>query len=881
MKSTLLNKLQLIIILVSIFSTNLNAQISCEESFSDNFDNDLSNWTNPTSQGNWEIIDGVLRGDYPISCGSTTCPQSELILNEEYQLHDNWKSTIEFTEYEAYSGVNSYFAKFALFKDSNNKFKIQVGEQTAGIQDSVLISLSHWNGSWQSHRLEGLSSTRRISFPNKWNSTELNHASIFKKGTNYSVYLNDEFLISFNDIYLNGEGSVGFGTYGGFEASSFLLESCSYEFDLVITANSYSETDDLDSLAKDLHGESGELADWTDLLNSIYTYENIEKFYQNIGFSDGDAAYVSLENERFYGNTDRHFYIQRFDDGPYSNFLVHKQYETLYLGSWNNLDLNFVSKKNSSINPFRLSNNTYSELANLDSISINKFGNNSRLADWSDIKNYIDSTGSSMDFINQIGLADEGTALVQINGQRYLNNGDRHYYLQRFDDGPYSGFLVHDQMDNLYIGSWYDLNMNVLIDTETDYDLLDNSISVNNEIQIENLNLKAELYINDFGDLDRISAYQFDLDIPAGLTFTGLDTTATFSSMGTYQTNVIDNTLKVAFSTTDYLENDSLLVKILFKADGSGDYEIAPYNFVLNNTDIDSVRSGILSVVELLGDVDDNDSIQAYDGALTLQFSVDIDPFPAIDNLPWDNWRVAAADVDRDEAVLALDASYILQKTVDLIDDFPNAPLKSNTIELMVQQDGNELVFSTNSERLIGFNVTLPTSEKLTFNEPIYTWGESIQAVNQLENSLKIGIASHIPASGEFLRIPFSISEEQIIEIVVNKNNITQRVEITLSSETVNADINSDIVKKFNLSQNYPNPFNPSTNISFSIPEGQYVSLKVFDISGREVATLVDGYRNSGEYSVSFNASNLSSGVYFYSLETAEFTQTRRMLLIK
>jgi len=86
---------------------------------------------------------------------------------------------------------------------------------------------------------------------------------------------------------------------------------------------------------------------------------------------------------------------------------------------------------------------------------------------------------------------------------------------------------------------------------------------------------------------------------------------------------------------------------------------------------------------------------------------------------------------------------------------------------------------------------------------------------------------------------------------------------------------------KFNLSQNYPNPFNPVTKINFEIPKDVYVTLKVYDISGREVKSLVNDIRTAGYHTVEFNASNLSSGIYFYTLKAGEFSKTLKMTLIK
>lgn len=87
--------------------------------------------------------------------------------------------------------------------------------------------------------------------------------------------------------------------------------------------------------------------------------------------------------------------------------------------------------------------------------------------------------------------------------------------------------------------------------------------------------------------------------------------------------------------------------------------------------------------------------------------------------------------------------------------------------------------------------------------------------------------------------------------------------------------------QSFILHQNYPNPFNPATSIQYSIPKGTEVKLNVFDISGRRVASLVNGFQPAGEHKVSFNASNLSSGVYVYRLEASGHTLSKKLTLLK
>jgi hypothetical protein len=94
-------------------------------------------------------------------------------------------------------------------------------------------------------------------------------------------------------------------------------------------------------------------------------------------------------------------------------------------------------------------------------------------------------------------------------------------------------------------------------------------------------------------------------------------------------------------------------------------------------------------------------------------------------------------------------------------------------------------------------------------------------------------------------------------------------------------DRGTGIAKTFVLDQNYPNPFNPSTVIRYSIPNDANVTLKVFNVIGQQVSTLVNQKQVSGNYSVTFDASNLSSGVYFYQINAGQYVSTKKMLLMK
>jgi plastocyanin len=107
---------------------------------------------------------------------------------------------------------------------------------------------------------------------------------------------------------------------------------------------------------------------------------------------------------------------------------------------------------------------------------------------------------------------------------------------------------------------------------------------------------------------------------------------------------------------------------------------------------------------------------------------------------------------------------------------------------------------------------------------------------------------------------------------------------VTVENATDVGDENISVLK-FELDQNYPNPFNPSTSIQYAIASRQFVTLKVFDVLGNEVATLVNEYKNAGSYDVEFKASvdsrQLANGVYLYRLQAGNFVQTKKMILLK
>jgi hypothetical protein len=118
---------------------------------------------------------------------------------------------------------------------------------------------------------------------------------------------------------------------------------------------------------------------------------------------------------------------------------------------------------------------------------------------------------------------------------------------------------------------------------------------------------------------------------------------------------------------------------------------------------------------------------------------------------------------------------------------------------------------------------------------------------------------------------------------MTGSNSATSRPNICMTINLIvgNESQQTTIPLVYSLEQNYPNPFNPSTSIRFNIPKQSNAKLVVYDVVGREVAVLVSEMKKPGTYEAIFNAENYASGVYFYRLEAGDFTDVKKMVLIK
>jgi len=186
---------------------------------------------------------------------------------------------------------------------------------------------------------------------------------------------------------------------------------------------------------------------------------------------------------------------------------------------------------------------------------------------------------------------------------------------------------------------------------------------------------------------------------------------------------------------------------------------------------------------------------------------------------------------------------------------------------------------------------TLAMNDTSSYYLSIFNYGDGNNSINSITSSSPVFTVESAPTAVaektmQYARIRFkpnalNTTFNGTITINTSDTNIVLNVTGYSSSLSGVTTVSSNVPDKFDLSQNFPNPFNPSTKINFAVPYRSFVTLKVYDMNGREVSVLLNQMQNAGTYQFDFNAGNLTSGTYFYKLETADFTQTKKLILVK
>ena len=205
-----------------------------------------------------------------------------------------------------------------------------------------------------------------------------------------------------------------------------------------------------------------------------------------------------------------------------------------------------------------------------------------------------------------------------------------------------------------------------------------------------------------------------------------------------------------------------------------------------------------------------------------------------------------------------------------------NKIAKSVTDTSFVFYDNNDWNFSFSLFSYDGLTISKNNTKYFGTTEGLLTFNNSDWNFLNSSNS---------PIPGNWFNKGLTDSHDNIVYINSHFNSGNEQFNLlfynpdSVTITSVSTDLLSTI--EFNLLQNYPNPFNPSTSIEYRVTSNEYVSLKVFDLLGNEVATLVNESKLPGSYQVSFDASGLASGIYFYRLQTGSYSQSRKMIILK
>ena len=276
----------------------------------------------------------------------------------------------------------------------------------------------------------------------------------------------------------------------------------------------------------------------------------------------------------------------------------------------------------------------------------------------------------------------------------------------------------------------------------------------------------------------------------------------------------------------------------------------------------------------------------AKSGALVLDYAVN--PRPSGINVPQTWWQTKYSN--KPDPALILPWRLDPEKGYSITDE-----KRQQTKEIIFNPDdasiGDQINIQARIHNYSLLNTSAPVTANFYLGDPnnggnLITSddGKSIFSTNDFIPARESKIISFdwtIPNNATtFPRIYIVIDPDNEIDEIHETNNIGWKV-LPLSDVSTGTESEVKLPKDYNLSQNYPNPFNPSTSINYSIPIGGIVKLKVFDVLGREVATLVNTQQKTGNHKIEFNASKFASGIYFYTLQINDFISTKKMVLLK
>ena len=315
------------------------------------------------------------------------------------------------------------------------------------------------------------------------------------------------------------------------------------------------------------------------------------------------------------------------------------------------------------------------------------------------------------------------------------------------------------------------------------------------------------------------------------------------------------------------------------------------------------LKSNVVAVDTLFGDVDFNATVQAYDAGLILQ--------DAVGFIELDELQELSGNVSGDASLTALDASVVLQYVVHLIDELPHdtsdgghllatgefgihdqifAP--GQIIEVPIHFNEAANVYSI--EGLVEYNPADITYQNVVWQQPFNNFMKELVIESNGVIKFALAGASAIAENGLVAKLQFTSNDEismentevSLMDLRVNELPVIKLASTATLSRSLSTDERIGVPDEFALKQNYPNPFNPVTRILYDIPEASNVTITIYNLLGNQVKTLVSGYQEPGYKTILWNATNergapVSAGMYLYSIKAGDFHQTKKMLLLK
>ncbi|MBL7074737.1 T9SS type A sorting domain-containing protein [candidate division KSB1 bacterium] len=387
------------------------------------------------------------------------------------------------------------------------------------------------------------------------------------------------------------------------------------------------------------------------------------------------------------------------------------------------------------------------------------------------------------------------------------------------------------------------------------------------------------------------------------LDFIEVDTTGSLIGAAgwAYQVNETDSLLITASAGAEDISGEGVLFRLKFAVPdtASGFIPITLISALFDESDlpIDITSGGVnVQFIPNYGDVSLNGEVTPYDASLILKYLVDY--------IDLNNQQLLNANVSLDTTVSALDASLILQYFVGLIDILPydttlgllhaSGDISMEDGEIQPGQLVQVPLYLSNGDNILAFEGLITFNpEHLTFDSLV--WSELVDGftieTDVDSGEIKVAGAGSLPdgQEGIFTTLHFTVNEN------FNENETTVTLQrLRWNEESVIEDVAtatlgllgisdnfSNIPSEYSLSQNYPNPFNPITTFKYALPKSSEVTLRIHNLLGQEVATLVDQTQEAGYHQVQWDATSIASGIYFYRLQAGEFSQTRKLILLK